>query len=311
MNKLEAIRNSYLSGKLTRLEASKRFHRAHQNLYQYKEILKKSNASSITITANEVILTTQGGIKFVIDEQDCRSNPIESLNFGSLEGADEELFLNILRKCDFLVDVGANIGWYALHAAMLNQKVKSIYCFEPLSLNREFLERNIASNKQAEKICVFHYALGSAQEEKELYWTPAEKGATSFYNVRELTNPNYEAVEVRRLDDMNLKLGELSVIKIDTEGSEYFVLDGAQATVRKYRPIVFCEILRKWSRKAGVDYNSAIRLMTSFNYEVYVSDAKSRTLRRIAYIDDDTTNTNFFFIPTEKIISLGSICRIS
>jgi hypothetical protein len=52
-------------------------------------------------------------------------------------------------------------------------------------------------------------------------------------------NTGSEKVETRTLDSFNFK--DVSLIKIDVEGSEYDVIEGAQDTIKNERPIILCE----------------------------------------------------------------------
>ena len=85
------------------------------------------------------------------------------------------------------------------------------------------------------------------------------------------------------------------VIKIDVEGYELFALRGAEEILKSNRPIVFCEILRKWSRKAGVDINAVLFYMRELGFVAHVAGSSGEIFEPVEVIDDATTNTNFFF----------------
>ena len=248
-----------------------------------------------------------------MDEKDVRSNPIEYLNFGTLEGADERVFFELCSKSEVLFDIGANIGWYSIHAAKLNPNLINIYAFEPLPQNVALLKRNIDINKpHGNNIKVHSCALGDRNGYQNLFYSEEEKGASSFFNIRELLEPRVSEIEVKRLDDLKLECSGRSLVKIDTEGSEYFVLLGSMSFLAENRPVVFCEILRKWSAKAGVDYNASLKLLTNLGYEVFVTIPDSDGLHKFSVIDDTTVATNFFFFPREKIADYkrDGICLI-
>jgi len=316
MTKFKDIHESYKAGDITRLEAAMQFHQIHQRLFQYRELLQRAGGGRIQILQDHVILTTARGAIFIVDEQDVRSNPIEYLNFGTLEGVDERVFLELCNRSEVIVDIGANIGWYSIHAARLNPNLKNIYAFEPLPQNLALLKNNIDLNKPySDRIIVHSCALGDRNGYRDLLSSEEEKGASSFFNIRDLQEPLVSNVEVRRLDEVSLdwgELGEKSLLKIDTEGSEYLVLLGAMSFLAENRPVVFCEILRKWSAKAGVDYNASVKLLTDIGYEVFTTIAGSDGLHTFSVIDETTEATNFFFFPREKISNYirSGACKI-
>jgi FkbM family methyltransferase len=96
-----------------------------------------------------------------------------------------------------------------------------VYAYEPREHIREELDANIALNKLQKKIIVEPWAVSDKVE---------------TFTLR-LLQRDHE-VESRRLDDLHEKV---AVIKIDVEGMETAVLDGAARLLRESRPFVFAE----------------------------------------------------------------------
>ncbi len=82
-----------------------------------------------------------------------------------------------------------------------------------------------------------------------------------------------EAVEVVRLDDWlsTLDLGEapVSLIKIDVQAHELFVLQGARDLLRRARPSISFEAAPFWMRKAGYDWREILTLLQDFGYSFF------------------------------------------
>jgi hypothetical protein len=100
---------------------------------------------------------------------------------------------------------------------------------------------------------------------------------------------------------------KLDFIKCDVEGAEFMVYKGGGATIEKYKPIVFTEMLRKWAAKFNYHPNDIIEFFRQFGYNCYTShDGK---LIPITAVTDETMETNFFFLHpvkhAEKISSLS------
>ena len=119
-----------------------------------------------------------------------------------------------------------------------------------------------------------------------------------------LMNDERENIEVKcQVDTLDNyfkehKLQDLDFIKCDVEGAELFAFQGGMETIEKYKPIVFTEMLRKWSAKFNYHPNEIISLFQKIGYTCYyVVDNK---LQEIKIMTDDTIETNFFFLHAIK-----------
>ena len=86
-----------------------------------------------------------------------------------------------------------------------------------------------------------------------------------------------------------------SVIKIDVEGNELNVLLGSLETIRRAKPVIVIELLRKWMRTFDTHPQQVVDLLSSYGYECFAIGSE---LRRITFIDEDTEETNFIFYPS-------------
>lgn len=133
------------------------------------------------------------------------------------------------------VDVGASSGYYSFVMASCCAQVEA---FEPLAANT----RNL-TDYGSPKIRVHHVALSNASGAKSFY-LPLIDGAGSYGRASLEVPPRgpYDVVEVelRRLDDFGLR--DVSLIKIDVEGHELEVLEGARNTIADSRPVLIIEI---------------------------------------------------------------------
>ncbi len=202
------------------------------------------------------------------------------------------VIISLLDKPRTIIDVGANIGWYTMILGKTYPTAK-IYSFEPMSKTIEYLKKNLYKNKiRAE---VFPYALSDKTGTATFNYYPDFPAASS---LKETINqkPHKVKVELKRLDDF--KFENVDFIKVDTEGSELFVLKGAIETIKKYKPIVFSEMLTKWSKKFGYHPNDIINLFKSLDYECYVINKDK--LEKFGIVDDKTRITNYLFFHKEK-----------
>jgi hypothetical protein len=81
-------------------------------------------------------------------------------------------------------------------------------------------------------------------------------------------------------------------LKIDVEGAEKFVLEGAQLLLSSERPVILAEILRKWSLAQGYKANDVLAMLNSLDYKCY---SIGEEINEIQEISEGLQETNFLF----------------
>ena len=143
-----------------------------------------------------------------------------------------------VKQGDIVLDVGAWIGPYTL----LFSALKAITCaFEPEPEARHLLVENIKQNR-LENIVVSDLAMGDyvgiAKLYQRYYWSDTMSSIVSHADA----GGAYTEVNMTTIDDYceqnNLKP---ALIKIDVEGYEAAVMNGARKTIGKYKPVILLE----------------------------------------------------------------------
>jgi FkbM family methyltransferase len=116
-----------------------------------------------------------------------------------------------------ILDVGANIGSFALWAA-LRWPGATIHCYEPIAENFEMLKANTAH--LGARVQLNHFAVGDPSH-KEMFLGKNNCGECSFFQLGEQTGTT---VEVRT--EPATVLPKAQVLKLDTEGAELEILKG-------------------------------------------------------------------------------------
>jgi FkbM family methyltransferase len=137
--------------------------------------------------------------------------------------------LGILRPDDVVLEVGANIGYYALIEARI---CKKIYAAEPHPGNFERLNGNVALNNFA-NIETFNVAFGA--ENKKLYLECSALSNWHSCRGTDAHSPNTVAVDGWRIDSFLEGREKPTLIKMDVEGYELEVLRGARQTLHSIR----------------------------------------------------------------------------
>ncbi len=167
---------------------------------------------------------------------------------GLVEKDDTDLVVRILSKLDHPVvyDIGANTGYYGILAATkFNATVQS---FEPIPEHILCIKESARINGIQNKITTHTVALGSTKNSLELSLAGSGSTLTKDF-LGESSLPTLK-VTVETLDSLNLPAPHF--IKIDVEGYEWEVLQGAKETIAKYRPICFIEIAKNFSERKFV-----------------------------------------------------------
>jgi FkbM family methyltransferase len=138
-----------------------------------------------------------------------------------LHELDEMAFvLHALAPGDVFYDVGANVGSYTMLAAAAGAKVEA---FEPSPTTAVWLSRNVAANSLQEMVRVHECALGPAPG--EVLFTRGTD-TTNHVLVAGEAGPLVDKVRMETLDE-NFDRGKPALVKIDVEGFEASVLEGA------------------------------------------------------------------------------------
>ena len=132
-----------------------------------------------------------------------------------------DLFARVLRPGDLVVDVGANLGYFSLMAAAMGCRV---IAFEPMERNVARFLASIARNRAA--ITLYQNAV--AHQAGRVVALRPTHAATNYGNGQIITAGAEDATTTTvRLDDVGIT-GTIDLLKIDVEGFELSVLDGAR-----------------------------------------------------------------------------------
>lgn len=144
-----------------------------------------------------------------------------------------------------ILDIGSNIGLISLGICE-NMKYKSIHLFEP---NTYYLNYSKNLLKKYKNLYFNNYGVGNKSEIKKLYCNKnINIGWNTFLEKDPLQNDNFinymDAYECQiiKLDDYYQNIENIDFIKIDVEGYEGFVIEGALKLIEKFKPHIYVEI---------------------------------------------------------------------
>jgi FkbM family methyltransferase len=155
------------------------------------------------------------------------------------EWCDDELHVlgQIIKPGDVVVDAGANIGTHTVAFAKSVGPEGLVVAFEPQRLVYQSLCGNVALNGLT-NVTSLLAAVGAARG--RIFFPTLDPRATqNFGAVRGSSEPAGEAADVIPIDDLGLK--RCALIKVDVEGMEASVVEGARETIARCRPALFLE----------------------------------------------------------------------
>jgi FkbM family methyltransferase len=198
------------------------------------------------------------------------------LTFGIWEAYETEEVREILRPGDTFIDVGADFGWYSVIGSKAVGPTGRVIAFEPVPSNLEFLRRNVAANGCA-NVQIEPMALSNKSEQLTFHLSSDNLGDHSRLEAK--SRPT--AIDVRAIAlDEYLKddPGRIALIKIDTQGSEGYILEGMRETLRKHpEMVIIMEFTPSWLRETGYDPEAMLHKLHEQGYEIrYLKGGKLR-----------------------------------
>lgn len=167
---------------------------------------------------------------------------LSTLIKGTFEAAELEYVCDKLKAGDVACDVGANIGIYSVVMGLQVQSKGRVMSFEPLPENILRLKGNVLANKLV-NVDIYDIALSGGEGDVNLYLAD-DSAYSSTVDVREGRGTGtLLTVKSRRLDDVWKEEGRplIKLFKIDVEGSEEQVLNGALRCIEFCRPTILIE----------------------------------------------------------------------
>jgi len=197
------------------------------------------------------------------------------------------------------IDVGVYRGVYSYKLA---QNFNLVHSFEPNPLLYPYLNKNL--KKIISNIDLYNLALSDVNGEtilklplrsksffknniEELY----QLGAASIHPNNKFDNFKEVKVKMKKLDDIKIDK-KIGFIKIDVEGHELEVIEGAKNTIINDMPILLIEIEKRHTKKP---VEKSIAHIKKIGYECFF--LKKKELILVDKLQDKQLENNYYFLP--------------
>jgi FkbM family methyltransferase len=229
--------------------------------------------------------------------------------YGEWAQHELDLLLSLLHDGDCVVDVGAFIGTHTLAFAQRVGKSGSVHSFEPNPYSFRLLDRNVGQNGLSNvKLynCAVSNSTGSFDMPHSLIsvWDKNNPGALSlpsdYLDKHAAEASGLTRIKVTTLDGSNIK--NCAMLKIDAEGKELCVLEGAQRLVSEQRPLIFAECL------AVENGSELLTWIKGREYAVFLLNAPAYNPENVLGNPENLFGTaresSLLFVPNEKLSNI-------
>jgi FkbM family methyltransferase len=248
------------------------------------------------------------GLRFWLLSGDHYVSP--AIATGDYEGIETAFVRRQVTKGMAVLDVGANLGWFTAHLALLVGAEGRVDAFEPRSDLIDLLTKTMAENRLA-NVTTHNFALGSQNSDGQVIWSvdDANPGGThlvpSDFSASDIIS---QRVAVRTLDSCISH--RIDFVKIDVEGSELLVFKGAERILAKDRPLILVEInpanLMRTLSVSATEFGSFVEKLGYCLNEI-ASDGSCRRVIQSAELSGIEPLANMAMLPKERVESTAAL----
>jgi FkbM family methyltransferase len=261
---------------------------------QISEIRNLVGPFGVLIDANQMLVQSLYGIKYLIDPQDLIMTP-QLIVYRQWEADLSRFFSLRCKPTTVFIDIGANFGYFTcLVAAKVGPTGSGhVYAIEPNTKLVKLLRANALINWSMCPIDIHPVALGEENKIVQLH-VPVDRAANGTLTATASNSDLMIDVEMKQLDAL-IPIGQtVDLIKLDVEGHEYGVLNGARRVIFDSINI---EIVMEWSSKqmldAGYSIKSMLELIESLDLRIVKLPTTDLTAPYEDYPIDMLNNTSY------------------
>ena len=263
-------------------EMDRQKHIKQQNLFCQNLINNNNTKIEDKIKIVNINFSNSNFDMFIYKSNDFLSNAISGSGSWETKETNNLLSLldyysrkkNIERNDIYVLDIGANIGWYTF---ILGNKGYNIISFEPSTTNYYILNKNYCLNNNT-NIILINKGLDIEETNISIYHPLINIGnAISSNDAHNSNITNYikEEIILTKLEKYipYLVIKNLALMKLDIEGSEGKAIESGKELITKYHiPFIFMEWTPKALKLKGTDPELFLKLFINNGYKISKKD---------------------------------------
>ena len=189
-----------------------------------------------------------------------------------------KFMINQLSEGDTYLDIGAHFGYFSLLAAHLVGEKGKVFAYEASKSTHSILLKNTAKHLI---IKAFHNALSDKKETLTFFEFPVLFSEYNSLDVTQFENekwykqfpPQHIAVEATTLSDIiSTHKIQPKIIKIDVEGAENAVMQGATTLLTTQSPLIVMEYLA--SERHNETHRNAAKILEKANFQAHIINSE-------------------------------------
>ena len=198
-----------------------------------------SHASRSTNLSKDIAVVAGRDGLFLINRHDVYIGRSLAV-YGEYAGIEGHFLHSLVQQGQTVIEVGANIGPHTVGLAKQVGPSGKVFAFEPQRACFALLQSQLALN-QLHNVVAFNDGVGAIARE---LWLPridyAREGNFGGVSLQESGSPQQDKVNIRRLDDL-FPDARVHLLKIDVEGMEREVIEGARSLIERCKPHLYVE----------------------------------------------------------------------
>lgn len=229
------------------------YHRGKQRLSDYLREL-------FGVRLEGEVVEQRGGLWWALDRGDYIC---QDLYWASAKDmAEIRQALGALPVGGVMLDVGANFGYYSIVIAARLRQNCTIHAFEPNPKVYERLAKNLEMNR-CNAVMPHLLGLSDLEGTAAIVETPGHSGAAWL-----TAGDDVSVTTIDRFADTQ-RLSRVDLIKIDAEGAELRILQGARQTLERCRPALIVELNGPTLERERGSPSQVLALLRSLGYRIY------------------------------------------
>lgn len=214
----------------------------------------------------------------------------------------------------YFLDIGANIGLISLPFSNLVARrgdvAPDVFCIEAVQANLDRLRENVNLNRKEETITPIGKAVGERQKfvEIQVEGNLRDGAGTGTANIladgtdHPCERIPLEITTINKLMDSGELPQDCSLVKIDADGYDLKILEGATDLLATSRPVIFGEFMRHCLAWHGQTHEDVVAFVGQFDYRVF---SKDESVWQFLPWDKNPVESDLLIVPEEKIVDLN------
>lgn len=239
----------------------------------FKKALRKAYDNYVQHNSGKTVICTVDRITYELDLNELIDSEI--FYNGCFEPDTTMAIYKLCEKGMTVLDIGANIGCHTFGFSKLVGSNGKVIAFEPTSFAFKKLERNLqlndADNVVLEKIALSNENRTNEEVSFRSSWPLDHKNRSGIHPVDHGQMGLKDIVSFVKLDDYvkQNNLNKVDIIKLDVDGFEYRIVQGALNTLKMHPPIIIMELVSYTHEEIGDSVFDLVTLLSDLGYSFY------------------------------------------